>query len=84
METVDRVRKFITTNFYVADAAALSNDASLLDGGVMDSTGVLELVTFLEAEFGVTVADEEMLPANLESISKITAFVGRKTSKPAT
>lgn len=82
METVDRVRKFVTTNFYVADVAALSNDASLLDGGVMDSTGVLELITFLESEFGLTVADEEMLPANLESINKITAFVGRKTSKP--
>jgi len=78
MDISERVRKFVTTNFYVADLDGLSEDASLLDLGVIDSTGVLEVVAFLEKEFGVTVADEEMLPDNLESLGKIAAFVRGK------
>ena len=50
----------------------------MLDNGVIDSTGVLELIGFLQDEFGVEVADDEMVPANLDSIAKIEAYVGRK------
>ncbi|HMJ53478.1 MAG TPA: acyl carrier protein [Polyangiaceae bacterium] len=75
-----RVRQFITTNFYVADAGVLTADTSLLDSGIVDSTGVLEIIAFLEGEIGITVADEEMTPENLDSIGKIAHFVARKKS----
>ncbi len=77
METRDTIRRFVMTNFYVGERG-LSDDASLLDQGIVDSTGVLELVTFLEDTFGVTIRDEEMLPENLDSISRIVAFVDRR------
>jgi acyl carrier protein len=78
MNTAERVRSFLMTNFYIPDPAQLGNEASLLGRGIVDSTGILEVVAFLESEFGVSVADEEMLPANLDSINNITAFVERK------
>ena len=78
MEIKDRVRQFILTNFYVADANALADDTSLLDQGIIDSTGVLEVISFLESEFAIAVADDEMLPDNLDSIARITAFVAKK------
>jgi acyl carrier protein len=73
-----QVRQFILSNFYVADASALGEETSLLDQGIVDSTGVLEVISFLETTFGIQVADEEMLPDNLDSIGRITAFVAKK------
>jgi acyl carrier protein len=78
MSTDDRIRQFITSNFYVADASALTAETSLLDSGIVDSTGVLEIIAFLEGEMGIQVADEDMLPENLDSIGKIAQFVARK------
>ncbi len=78
MTTAEKVRKFITENFYVADKDALTDDASLLDRGIIDSTGVLEVVAFLESEFGITVDDSELLPENLDAIGRIAAFVEKK------
>jgi len=72
------IRTFVTSNFYVADPQALSDDDSLLDAGIIDSTGVLDLIGFVEQEFGIKVADEDLVPENLDSISRIAAFVGRK------
>jgi acyl carrier protein len=83
MDIKSQVKGFITKNFYVADAAALPDDASLLDRGVIDSTGVLEVIGFLESTFGITVEDAEMLPENLDSIDRISAFVARKTGVAA-
>jgi len=79
-DTADKVRQFIKTNFYAAAASDLTEDASLLDLGIVDSTGILEVVAFLEEEFGITVDDAEMLPENLDSIKNIVAFVGRKVA----
>ena len=53
---------------------------SLLESGLIDSMGVLELVTFLESEFPITIADDEMLPTNLDTIGAIVAFIQRKTA----
>lgn len=78
MEINQRVREFISSNFYVQDATALADDASLLEHGIIDSTGVLEVITFIEDTFGVTVDDKEMLPENLDSIERISSFVRRK------
>ena len=74
----EKVHAFVTSNFPVADPAALKDETSLLDTGVIDSTGVLEVISFIESEFGISVADDEMVPSNLESVANITAYVGRK------
>lgn len=79
----NKIRAFIEKNFYVPDSDSLSDDASLLDRGVIDSTGVLELIGFLQDEFGVEVADDEMVPENLDSIARIEAYVQRKLPKTA-
>ena len=73
-----KIRDFVTTNFYVADPKALEDRTSLLDQGIIDSTGVLEVIMYIESTFGVTVEDSEMLPENLDSIERIAAFVARK------
>ena len=78
MELKRQIREFVTTNFYVADPKALEDRTSLLDQGIIDSTGVLEVIMFIKSTFGVTVEDSEMLPENLDSIERIAAFVARK------
>ena len=75
MDIKEQVRSFITSNFYVADPETLENDASLLDKGIIDSTGVLEVILFIEETFGIKVEDSEMLPDNLDSIDRISNFV---------
>ncbi len=77
-DVLAKVRGFVTTNFYVADPKALPDDASLLDAGIVDSTGVLEVVQFLESEFGISVQDHEIVPENVDSIARIAAFIGKK------
>jgi acyl carrier protein len=73
------VRRFISENFlFRDDGDAIAHDQSLLDAGIIDSTGVLELVCFLETTFGIEVQDDEMLPENLDSIRAISSYVGRK------
>ncbi|GBE12474.1 acyl carrier protein [bacterium BMS3Bbin14] len=77
--TVDAIRTFIFENFlFDADDDGLQNDDSFLDKGIIDSTGVLELVEWLEDEFGVPVEDEELLPENLDSVNQLAAFIARK------
>jgi acyl carrier protein len=78
MEIKDQIRSFLATNFYVPDPTALADDASLLDQGLIDSTGVLEVIEFLESTFEIKVDDAEMLPENLDSVERIVAFVERK------
>jgi acyl carrier protein len=73
------VRQFIGENFmFREEVQALPENASLLEAGIIDSTGVLELVCFLESTFGIEIADEEMLPENLDSLAAISAYVKRK------
>jgi len=81
MDIMERVRTFVVTNFYVADPEGLPNDASLISLGVIDSTGVLEVICFLEQEFGIVVEDADATPGNLESIERISAFVARNLER---
>ena len=78
MKIKEQVRAFVTTNFYVADPAALEDNASLLDRGIIDSTGVLEVIFYIEDSFGIAVEDSEMWPDNLDSIERIANFIARK------
>lgn len=79
----DTITAFIRENFCFDDAARLQSDTSLLDSGIVDSTGVLEIIGFLERELGIRVEDEETTPENLDSIARICAFVERKRSGTA-
>ena len=81
-DILSRVRTFIEENFlFRADASGLSDTDSLLESGVMDSTGVLEIVAFLESEFSVEMKDAEIVPENLDSISSITAYLERTLAR---
>ena len=78
-EIENQIRTFIATNFlFREDRATLNDDESLLDAGLIDSTGVLELVGFLETRFAIRMEDQEIVPANLDSIRAIVAFVTNK------
>ncbi len=78
-ELQTQVRTFILENYlFTDDESALGPDESLLDRGIVDSTGMLEIIMFIEDELGVQVADEEMIPENLDSVNRIAAFVSRK------
>jgi acyl carrier protein len=79
----DRIRDFILKNFYVADPNELTNDMSLLEAGLIDSTGVLEVLGFVEREFGITAADEEIVPENFDGITRIASYVERKVRSAA-
>jgi acyl carrier protein len=79
MSTAKLIRSYILENFlFTTDEAALKNADSLLGKGIIDSTGALELVYFLESRFGVNVEDDEMVPENLDSVDNIVAFLARK------
>ena len=78
-----RLRDFVIANFYVPDSRALDDAASFLESGIIDSTGVLELVTFMESEFGIAITDDELVPSNFDSITALAEFVGRKQGSGA-
>jgi acyl carrier protein len=78
MVVTDKVDKFISEQFIFDEDKKISPEDSLLETGTIDSTGVLELVLFLEETFSIQVADEDLIPDNLDSINKIAAFVDRK------
>lgn len=74
-----QLRRFIIDNFLFGQAGdGLSNYESLLDHGIVDSTGVMELVAFLEEKYGITIQDQEVIPDNLDSINKLVKFLERK------
>jgi acyl carrier protein len=72
------VREFIAENFLFRADAELDDDQSLLESGVIDSTGVLEVIAFLEQTFGISIADEEIVPENLDSINNMTRYLAGK------
>lgn len=77
-----KIRDFISTNFVMGNLGSdLGADDSLMEAGLVDSTGVLELTAFLEEEFGIQVADAELIPENLDTISNIVNYIARKRSE---
>lgn len=79
----EQLRKFIIENYLFGQNVEFSDGESLQDRGILDSTGVLELVTFLEDTWHITVEDNELLPENLDSIDRLAAFLERKLKAPA-
>jgi len=79
MEQRRQIKQFVLQNFlFSEDETALGDEESLIQGGIVDSTGIHELVLYLEEQFGLAVAPEEMVPANFDSISTVDRFVQRK------
>ena len=74
----DKIRQFIVENFLFGNDNGLKDDTSFLDEGIIDSTGILELVSFLKEESSISVEDEELIPENLDSIMNAVAYLERK------
>jgi acyl carrier protein len=71
-------RTFITTHFPASKKRPLGNDDALLASGIIDSLGVLDLVSFIESEFNVAVNDDDLTPENFQTIDRMAEFVQRK------
>jgi acyl carrier protein len=78
--TNQQIRKFILTNFPLARRKNIRDSDSLLKSGLIDSLGVLTVVTFLEDTFSVKIEDDELAPENFETIDEMSAFVQKKTN----
>lgn len=79
MSVEKKLRSYILQNFlFTEDESALDNSDSFLAKGLIDSTGIMEVIFFLQEEFDIQVEDTEMIPANLDSVNNIVAFVARK------
>jgi len=79
----DKIRHFIIDNFLFGDDRGLNDSTSLLSAGVVDSTGILEMVSFLESEFAIKIKDEELVPEHLDSIDNISLFLQKKLTAAA-
>ena len=79
MKVSERIHKFLADRFLFDASAVIDPAQSLMNAGILDSTGAMELVLFLEDEFKIRVADTELVPENLDSIRQIAAYVSRKT-----
>ncbi len=81
MSVVDKVRSYILENYlFTEDQSELNNEDSFLEKGIIDSTGILEVIFFLEEEFGISVGDEEMIPENLDSVDNIVKYLSMKSA----
>ena len=77
-ETKDKIRAFIVENFLFGNDEGLNDDSSFLEESIIDSTGILELVSFMEESFSITVDDEELIPENLDSINNVVGYLKGK------
>ena len=79
-EAKQKIREFVVSNFLFGQDSGLTETASFLASGIVDSTGVLELVAFAESEFGVKVDDAELIPENFDSINAVAGYLQRKSA----
>ena len=75
-----QIRSFIIDNFLLGQDSGFGDSDSFLEGGIIDSTGVLQLVAFLEETYGISVGDDEVTPENMDSIDNVSAYLRRKLS----
>jgi acyl carrier protein len=75
---VETVRDFMVDYFLIDDSTSFTEATSFFESGIVDSTGILELVSFIEETFGIVLQDEEFIPENLDSLSQIARFLHRK------
>ena len=79
MSPISEIRSFIVENFLYGQDDGFSDDVSFLEKGIIDSTGVLELVSFVEDKYGISVDDEELVPENFDSLNNLAAYIARKS-----
>jgi len=79
----DLIRNFIVENFLFGNDDDLTNETSFLDEGIIDSTGVLELVSFVEETYAIRIDDEDLIPENLDSINNVTKYIETKQKTSA-
>ena len=75
------VRSFIIENFLFGNADELTDEMSFIDEGIIDSTGILELVGYLENTFSIRIEDQELIPENFDSVNNIKQYLNRKLNK---
>jgi acyl carrier protein len=79
MQPRQRIKRYLLENFlFTSDENALGDTDSLIRGGILDSTGIYELILHIEEAFGISIAPEEMVPENFDTIEAVDRFVGRK------
>ncbi len=84
MQLKYEIRSFIVENFlYGQDDHGLKDDVSFLSNGLIDSTGVIELVLFVETKYGISVKDDELIPDNFDSIENLSTFIMKKKNNGA-
>ncbi len=83
MSVAEEIRNFVVDNFLFGDEAGLTDDSSFIKEGIVDSTGILQLVTYLQERYQIAVADEELTPENLDSVRRVAAFVEVKRGRAA-
>lgn len=76
----NEIREYIVESILFGDGRMLEDDTSFQDSGILDSTGMLEIITFVEEQFGIEIADSEVVPENLGTLGRISGFVSRKVS----
>ncbi len=81
MEYLNTVKEFVVENFLYGDGDQLTEETSFLGSGIIDSTGILELVSFLEETYGISINDEELIPENFDSLKNIDKFLHKKLNK---
>lgn len=79
MDNSSKIRQFIVENFLFGDGQVLKDETSFMQEGIIDSTGILELVFFLEETFGINVEDDELIPENFDSLNRIVKYLESKT-----
>lgn len=82
MEIKQTIKEYIINSFLMGDKSkSLNDDDSFLEQGIIDSTGILELVDFVQDKFSIKIEDDELVPKNLDSLSCLEAFIKTKTTK---
>lgn len=79
-EKEQQIRLFIVETFLFGDGSVLQEDTSFMQNGIIDSTGILELINFMEEKYNIKIQDDELIPENLDSLKKISRFLERKLS----
>lgn len=81
MEIKEKIYNFLEENVMLdTEEENISDDESFMENGIIDSTGILELVSYIEEEFGFEVADDELVPDNFDSVNKLTEYINKKTA----
>jgi acyl carrier protein len=78
MDISSKIRDFIVENFLFGEGESLNDDTSFMEAGIIDSTGILELIMFLEETYGIKIEDNELVAENFDNLQQIVRYVGRK------